>query len=666
MHKPKTFILLAVMIMLPFCNPALLQAGSSGGQVSPHPSALNKQLHASLNSLRRTQASEGLTMPRGLRNPALLNLGPGSAPPEIGFNSAFRIGGAGVTQIGATAVDADGNFFVTGGFTGTIDFGGATLSGSNGYDFFLAKLDPNGNFIWARAAQGVQRLSDNLAIEGGIAITVDGAGDCYVGGAFVDSLSFLDAAGNIVSELTDGHTDDNINFEMFIAKYSATGSLLWARGGNSGSSGASANLGAGINAVTSLILDSEDYPYIGGRFSGNDFLGETVSPQGASDFILASLEKDTGDPIWVRMVGTPDNDGVLSLSVDSLGFINVLGYIGQGELVFPDFSETYLNDTGFTDTFVMSYDVNGEWYFASIIGGDETITGNDVASDPQGNIYVTGDFSGTASFVGSDITLTATGPGDGYIVKYDLNGNALWARRFGDQANAKGSRIVVDESANSYIIGVFAEKVVFDEESGNPVTLTANAMTDMFIAKYDSSGNFEWVKQIDGSGTESLDLIESEQVPVTTNPIELLYNGNNGGELVLSGDFNDMLFLDEFTLDAGENSRSGFVATLSLSGTTTAVAQGPSNVITDFSLAQNFPNPFNPATTLKFTIAREEHVAIDIFNSLGQKVETLVDSRLASGSHEVVWDASGQASGLYFYMLKAGQRTDTKRMLLLK
>ncbi len=658
----KRVLLLGVIAVFWLSIPTAVLAG--GGQTCTEPNCGSGGYGIPAKLLQKLQVNHGLTTPKGLRNPALLNLEPGSAPPEILFNSAFKIGGSAVTQIGGTAVDSDGNFYVSGGFTGTITFGAESLTSSKGYDFYLAKYDRTGTFLWARAAQGMLALADQLAIEGGIAITVDKAGDCYVGGAFVNSMFFLDRTGNIVTELTDGRNDDTINFEMFIAKYSSSGALLWARGGNSGGSGGVDFLGTDVNVVTSLVLDSEDYPYIGGRYSGSDFLGESVRPQGKSDFFIASLEKDTGNPFWVRLVGTPEDDAALSLSVDSLGFINALGSIGEGELALPDTTGIYTNDIGSSDTFVMSWDVNGEWYFISLIGGGEIVTGNDVASDPEGNIYVTGHFSGTASFVNSDITLTANGDFvDGYIVKYDLNGNTLWARRFGGEFFAKGSRIVVDESGNSYVVGLFAETVAFAEESGNPVVLTANALTDMFIVKYDTDGNFEWVKQIDGSGTESLDLIASEQVPVGTNPVQLLYNS---GELLISGDFNDMLFLDDLELDSGENSRSGFVATIDLSGTTTSVAAGPSSVTTDFSLAQNFPNPFNPATTLKFTLAREEHVAIDIFNSLGQRIETLVNTKLAHGSHEVVWDASGQPSGSYFYTLQAGQFIETKKMVFVK
>ena len=610
---------------------------------------------------------KGDVVPRGLNNSALLNLESALLPSEIVFNSAYQIGGSAVTQIGGTAIDADGNHFITGGFTGTINIGEITLTSSGGYDFYIAKLDPSGNVLWARATAGSSALSTKFAIEGGIAIAVDKSGDCYVGGSFVKSMSFLSESGDTIVALTDGRNDDNINFEVFVAKYNSSGDLMWAQGGNSGSSGALNNLGIGLNTVNCLILDNEDYPYIGGRYSGTSFLETAVTPKGGGDFFVASLDPDDGTPYWISMTGTGGDDLALSLSVDHLGYINVLGSIGPGEITLPDTTLTYTNETGSNDTFIISYDINGQWYFASIIGGGEDIVANDIASDSIGNIYVTGEFSNVASFAGSDLTLVGNEQfRDGYIAKYDLNGNTLWVRQFGSIDATRGNRIVVDENSNSYIVGVFSNQAVFGVESPTPVTLTSNSSSDMFVVKYDSSGTFMWVKQIDGGGTEGLDLIASVDVPVSTNPIQLMYSKENDGELIISGDFNNVLSLDNLSLSAGENSRSGFVANLAVLGNATDIEKNNPNLNNEFSLSQNYPNPFNPTTTLTFSLSRAEVVKIDIFNSIGQKVETLANSRFTSGRHQVVWDATGMASGLYFYSINSGKFRETKKMTLLK
>jgi hypothetical protein len=96
----------------------------------------------------------------------------------------------------------------------------------------------------------------------------------------------------------------------------------------------------------------------------------------------------------------------------------------------------------------------------------------------------------------------------------------------------------------------------------------------------------------------------------------------------------------------------------------------------DFELFQNHPNPFNPSTKIEFRVQSLEfreprHTTLKIYNILGQKVRTLVDEPKRPGSYEVIWDGKDEkgkdvSSGIYFYQLKLGEITQTKRMILLK
>ena len=86
-----------------------------------------------------------------------------------------------------------------------------------------------------------------------------------------------------------------------------------------------------------------------------------------------------------------------------------------------------------------------------------------------------------------------------------------------------------------------------------------------------------------------------------------------------------------------------------------------------YMLQQNYPNPFNPATTIAFSLPTSGLVSLDVFNVLGQKVESLVTGNFSAGSHSVRWNAAGQPSGVYFYRLNVdGNHVATKRMVLLK
>lgn len=85
-----------------------------------------------------------------------------------------------------------------------------------------------------------------------------------------------------------------------------------------------------------------------------------------------------------------------------------------------------------------------------------------------------------------------------------------------------------------------------------------------------------------------------------------------------------------------------------------------------FGLKQNFPNPFNPSTTISFSMPVRARATLRIYNILGQEVEVLVDGQLEPGNHEILWDAENEPSGIYFYRLSYGSEVLTKKMALLK
>jgi hypothetical protein len=103
----------------------------------------------------------------------------------------------------------------------------------------------------------------------------------------------------------------------------------------------------------------------------------------------------------------------------------------------------------------------------------------------------------------------------------------------------------------------------------------------------------------------------------------------------------------------------------------TDVEEEPAVKPSDFKLYQNYPNPFNPATTIKFKMPRAAKVTLQIFDSNGKRIRTLLTGNLPSGEHNITWDGtndSGQrvSSGMYFYKLLSGRFISVKRMLLVK
>ena len=85
-----------------------------------------------------------------------------------------------------------------------------------------------------------------------------------------------------------------------------------------------------------------------------------------------------------------------------------------------------------------------------------------------------------------------------------------------------------------------------------------------------------------------------------------------------------------------------------------------------YSLWQNFPNPFNPVTTIKYQIPHRSNVSLKVYDILGNKIAELVNEEKSAGVHKANWNAANLSSGVYFYQLKAGSYTETKKMILLK
>lgn len=136
-------------------------------------------------------------------------------------------------------------------------------------------------------------------------------------------------------------------------------------------------------------------------------------------------------------------------------------------------------------------------------------------------------------------------------------------------------------------------------------------------------------------------------------------NLNNGGTLYVAGD--TLIATNYVYHDAVRSSRVllPMAAATSLRESTSA---SPAN----FQLEQNFPNPFNPATAIRFTLPQQEYVTLKIFDASGREVQTLISGNLAAGTHRIEFEAKNLASGIYFYRVQTGQIFIQKKMLIMR
>jgi len=142
--------------------------------------------------------------------------------------------------------------------------------------------------------------------------------------------------------------------------------------------------------------------------------------------------------------------------------------------------------------------------------------------------------------------------------------------------------------------------------------------------------------------------------------VELLDYGS-----AYDGLYNNGIFLN--VADAWHNNYNiWFTGSDSIKGTISNVTGVADELPAQFMVSQNSPNPFNPSTTISFTLAKAGKTTVEVYNMAGQKVVSILDANLSAGSHSVTWDATNFAAGVYFYTVRSGKFLGTRKMTLLK
>ena len=196
---------------------------------------------------------------------------------------------------------------------------------------------------------------------------------------------------------------------------------------------------------------------------------------------------------WATNAGGTDYDHANAIAVDSEGNCYVTGNFVE----MATFGEHILvsSDEGDLDIYVAKVDINGNWVWAVRAGGIDWDSGSDIALDSVGNIYVTGYFMMTADF--GPYSLTSNGWDDAFVAKLDQDGNWLWVKQAGGTHYDGGSAIAIDGEGCCYVTGSFMNTAYFGS-----LSLTTNEYSDGFIAKFDSSGNWQWAKKTGSSAGE--------------------------------------------------------------------------------------------------------------------------------------------------------------------
>ena len=575
------------------------------------------------------------------------------------------------------ATDEAGNAYVTGRLVGSADLDGdgeADVTSRGGGDVFLAKFAPDGALLWARRAGGPNGDRGN-------GVAVDGAGNAYVVGTFGGE----EFEGGRSPVDFDGDGEDDLPyrgfFDAFLAKYSAEGEFLWARSAG----------GPGIDLGYDVAADEAGNAYIVGAFlsSEGEFGGSRLATGGTSfQGFLAKYDQD-GTAVFGRRLGDYRNErdnNTNAVAVDAAGNAYVTGYSDGPDLygnTEPDFEGGY---------YVAKFEPDGTGLWIRSAGGDGIAAGDDavyaagqgalskfdlggellwaqpvpgenaIALGGTGDVFITGGFRGSADLDG-DGDLTSVGEEDVFVAQYDPSGMLVEAVASGGAQTDVGYAIAVSGSspyvAGESFGGLFVAR--YAPLTGAPPTEDATAPECEIVAVESGPPATLRVRVRDtGSGLASIDVRRGDNAEVAVPAFE---RGSTEALTVVAT-----------KRDPGRRA-TVVLEVLDVAGNATVcdpvVTDVTAGVPEEYELGANYPNPFNPATTIRFGLPEAGHVRLVVYDVMGREVAVLTDELVEAGTYAATWDgrdAAGRpvASGLYLYRIEAGSFAEARTMTLLK
>jgi hypothetical protein len=420
-----------------------------------------------------------------------------------------RIGSAVSDPIWDIKADRSGNVYVVGQFgpaaTDLIIVNSDTTTFGSVYESCaVVKYDTNGMAQWITVIKG-NTTGVNVR-----SIDVDIFRNIYIGGNSISGQSVVIYSSDYkpykVLQSQRGTQ------EGFLIKYTDLAIPQWA----------SIVSTAGADVLFDVKTDSSGNVYTVGQYGagttqlvngdGTIFTPALPTVSGTLDgFVLK--HNSSGIIQWrARIFGTQSEFG-LGVATDSSGNVYVTGQIGSSTpTTFVNSDDTttaaILTSGGAADSYIAKYNTSGtvQWRIKiASTGGD---AGWAITTDSSGNVYATGTAAAASFFSTSDVSvasITDTGAGDAYLVKYDTNGVFQWVAKLGSTSADLGYGIATDSSGNVYLTGL---------QGGGTLTITnADATTysttyttiggqDMFVAKFNTSGIAQWVTRIGGTGND--------------------------------------------------------------------------------------------------------------------------------------------------------------------
>ena len=462
----------------------------------------------------------------------------------------------------SVAVDADGNVYVAGQYGGYSQFDTIFCYGNGTYESFLAKYNSAGDIQWVKHAGGP---NEDYAT----GVCIDAAGFIYITGYFLDSI-FFDTVKLESADLTD----------IFIAKYTPAGELVWAKRAG----------GRGDDHSYAITADPHGDVAIAGQFSGTaTFDFNFVTSSGDYDEFIAKYGNN-GICQWVKKGGGSNDDAAKGISSDAAGNFYITGYIYGNTMI----DTVHLNTTSptSTDIFIAKYLSWGDFVWAKKCDSYLGDNPYGIATDWEGNSYLTGYFQNVTTF--GTHTIQAHGYNDAFLVKYNTDGDCDWAKAIGGNDLDIGTSVCTDDYGCVYLTGFFDTEIFFDD-----TTYIAEGY-EVFVAKYWWNGDEIWTQIGGGAGNDFGNAI----------------GVNDAGELAVAGYYNLYGYFGPYILPLTQE-QDIFVVKLS---NPVGINE---TLVNEF--ASVYPNPAKGEITLEADFDKNQVLNISVTDAMGNVVINSVE-----------------------------------------
>ncbi|MBN1897594.1 MAG: SBBP repeat-containing protein [Spirochaetes bacterium] len=376
------------------------------------------------------------------------------------------------------AVDSSGNVYLTGYYSGTVNFQadwGGTDNKTNAspayYDAFVTKINANGTYGWTKRIGGSQ-------YDSGYAVVCDPSDNVYLTGTFRQTVNFaLDWGGTDLKTVLG--TEDT-----FITKINANGTYAWTK-----------RIG-GFEPVLDYGLDSDSNGniYLSGSFQSNvnfadDWGGsDEKNSVGNYDVFITKVNSD-GSYGWTKRIGGTEYDKDYGVVTDSSNNIYLTGSFRDTVNFAADWSGSESKTSkGSDDIFLTRINANGTYAWTKRIGGGLLDNGYHLVRDNNGNLYLAGRYTGTVNFAedwsGEDYKSTTYGEYNAFITKINANGSYGSTKRIGGTGIDWAFAIVADNLGNFYVGGIFSYQVNFAEDWFDVEYKASAGLYDIFLTKF--------------------------------------------------------------------------------------------------------------------------------------------------------------------------------------